>query len=291
MLRIIFILFVAAAVTACGGDVEERTATRAGAAPRDVVVAFYPLEWLVTSLAGDAVDVRNLTPAGAEPHDLELSPKDVAALRAADLVLYAGGGFQPALEDAIDRAGKNVEAVDVLELDGVEILHVGDRPDPHVWLDPTRFAAVAREVATLLDVEVAEVEQTLDRLDDAYQRGVARCARRELFTTHAAFGYLADRYDLEQIAISGVSPESEPSPQALEDFSEEVREADATTIFFEPLAPADVAETVARDLGITTTRLDPLEGLTAERLDANHSYLSVMEDNLAALQAGLGCRV
>jgi zinc transport system substrate-binding protein len=285
---------------ACGRDEEdagERTT---------VVAAFYPLAWAAEQVANDNVDVVNLTPAGAEPHDIELTAGDVERVRDADLVLYLGEGFMPALEEAIDGRENAIDLLSGQELraGGDERAHESnpDEPagrededpatDPHVWLDPIRLAAIARTVAAELGEAEAgrQVVAELDELDEDFREALAQCKRREIVTSHAAFGYLADRYGLEQIALTGVSPEAEPSPRALEKLVDEVEEVGATTVFFETLVSPRLAETVAREAGAKTAALDPLEGLEEDELDAGADYFSVMRDNLRTLREALGCR-
>jgi zinc transport system substrate-binding protein len=261
-----------AACPACGGDGE--------ADGRTVVAAFYPLAWAAAEIAGDDVEVVNLTPPGAEPHDIELSPRDVELIRDADLVVYAGGGFQPALEDAV--AERDGPALDVL----------GGQRDPHIWLAPFEFVKVAMKLGRALGrpEPAGELVRQLVRLDGDYRRGLGRCARRTIVVSHAAFGQLAASYGLTQISLSGTAPESEPGPRDLERLVDEVRASGATTVFAEPLVSDRVAETVAREAGAKVAVLDPLEGLSAERLDAGDDYFSVMRENLATLREALGCR-
>lgn len=261
------------ALSGCGSA--EREDDRA-----KVVAAFYPLAWAAERVGGDSVDVTNLTQAGAEPHDVELSPRDVEAIRDADLVVYAGSGFQPAVEDAVgDRHGPSLDVAE------------GDR-DPHVWLDPVRFGSIAEEIGRALERAEPAGELTADlrRLDGEYRRGLARCERRTLVTTHAAFGHLAARYRLKQLSLTGTTPEAEPGPRELERLIDDVRESQATTVFAEPLVSDRLAETVAREARVEVAVLDPIEGLSQERLDAGEDYLSVMRDNLVALRTALGCR-
>lgn len=249
-----------------------------------MVAGFYPLAWAAESVAAGAeveLDVVNLTPAGAEPHDLELSSGDVELVREAEVVLHVGG-FQPALEDAIEeRTGPSVD-----------VLLTEKESDPHVWLDPVRFGRIVAEIASALGLgsSTGVALLGLDALDSDFRRGLERCERREFVTTHAAFGHLAERYGLDQIALAGSSPEAEPSPRELERIVERVRESGATTVFAEPLLSDRVAQTVAREVGARVAVLDPLEGLSDERLQAGEDYLSVMRDNLAALREALGCR-
>ena len=289
----------------CGGD--RPPAAPADAVPADaderlaVVASFYPLAWAAERIGGDRVEVANLTPAGADPHDVELSARDVGRVHDADLVLYLGHGFQPALERIL--GGADTRAVDLL--DGLE-LRDGDEDDhghgdgdgheeavdPHVWLDPVRFTAMTRRIGVELaaEEEAAALARELEALHAEYVEGLADCARRELVTTHAAFGYLAERYGLEQVSIAGLSHEAEPSARELEHLVEEVREHDATTVFVEPLASPRLAETVARETGARTAVLNPLEGLTRGESADGADYLTVMRANLQTLRRALGCR-
>jgi len=250
---------------------------------RTVVASFYPLAWAAEQVATDSIDqVVDLTPAGAEPHDLELTPRDVETIRHAYLVVYLSGGFQPAVEEAV--AGRERPSVDVLEGDS----------DPHIWLDPVRFARAVERIAEGIGGRdtgsAGPVLGALERLDAAYRRGLAHCERRVLVTTHASFGRLAERYGLTALTLAGRAPEAEPSPRELERIVEQVRASGATTVFAEPLVSPRLAETVAREAGAEVATLDPIEGLSEERLAAGEDYLSVMRTNLATLREALGCR-
>ena len=275
---------LALAASGCGESGEA-----AGSDDRmQVVVGFYPLAFAAEEIGGDGVEVVNLTPAGAEPHDVELTPRDVERIRSADLVLYAGGGFQPALEAAAGDA--DGAAVDVLE--GQELREEDGGTDPHVWLDPVRFAQIVERIGAELGGETParRLASELRALDGEFREGLADCGRRELVTAHDAFGYFADRYGLEVIPIAGLAPEVEPTPRDLEEIVALVEERGVTTVFVEPLLSAEIGETVAREAGVETAVLNPLEGLTEEELERGENYLSVMRANLEALRAGLGCR-
>ncbi len=278
----------------------------------EVIASFYPLEFLSSRIGGDEVAVTGLTAPGAEPHDLELSPRRIASLSKADLVVYEAG-FQAAVDDAITTA-KPERSVDVSQ--GVELLPLvaeagndeadhdesGNEPgvnDPHIWLDPANMEKMADAVTEGLIEAKPEAEATftannaalqsgLEALDSEFKAGLKTCQRREFITTHAAFGYLAARYDLKQIAINGVDPESEPSPARIAEIHDEASKQGVTTIFYETLVSPAVAESVAGDLGLKTAVLDPIEGLTDE--SAGRDYLAVMQANLAALTAANGCR-
>jgi zinc transport system substrate-binding protein len=297
MKRIVLILVLSGAALAtagCGSD----DATGSG---EQIVAAFYPLAFAAEEVSGGAA-VTSLTPTGAEPHDLELTAGDIEAVQEAELVLYLGQGFQPGLEAAVER--RTGPSLDLLE--GLELLRAGEHGhddgaeeedteesglDPHVWLDPLRYAAMAKAIAAELGEPAAAdgLVARLEELDTELDAGLAQCERREIVTSHAAFGYLADRYDLTQIALTGLSPEAEPSPKDLAALVDTVKAEGATTVFFETLVSPDLAETVAREAGATTAVLDPLEGLTAEQADEGDDYFSVMRENLAVLREALGC--
>lgn len=276
----ILILLLVLSATGCGG---EDDGDAADGDSLEVVASFYPLAYAAERTAPEA-EVLNVTPPGVEPHDLELAPQDVARIRGADVVLYLGGGFQPAIEDA--AGGAEGRAVDLLEELGLPA-----DGDVHVWLDPARYADVVRRVATELTGDEGSARLTLHRLDELdgiYELGLETCERREIVVSHAAYGFLADAYGLEEIPLARV-PDAEATPRDLERIAQVVRDRGITTVFVEPLASSEEAETIARETGAEVAVLDPLEGLTEEQLAAGEDYFSVMLANLEALQAALDC--
>ena len=281
-MRLILILIsgmLVSCAVGCGGG-------SAGSPGKETVVAsFYPLAYAAQEVGDGRVDVSNLTPAGAEPHDLEVSPQDVAAIREADLVLLLGRGFQPQLEDA---AGSGNNVLRLLDTPGLGLHPDGD---PHVWLDPLRYAKIVGRIGQALHdpAAAARLQGRLRALDGEYRTGLAHCERREIVTSHEAFGYLAERYGLEQVAITGLSPEVEPEPAKLQHVVELVRERGVTTIYFETLVSPRIAETVARETGAKTAVLNPIEGLTKDEVSQGESYFSLMRTNLRTLREGLGC--
>ncbi len=275
-------------LSACGDNATESSGGRVQA-----VASFYPLAEAAGRVGGEHATVTDLTPAGSEPHDLELAPAQVDAVEDADVVFYLGGGFQPSVERAARRT--QGRAVDLLRA-------VDHRPDdPHVWLDPARMRVIVehmRDVYVDVDPPSATAYRSnaetyaaeLDDLDRAFREGLAECERREIVTSHDAFGYLATRYDLTQHAVSGLSPESEPDPGRISELADLVRSRGVTTVFYESLVSPRVAETLAREANVRTAVLNPLEGLTREQARRSETYLSVMRDNLQALRTALGCR-
>jgi zinc transport system substrate-binding protein len=299
-----------ALLTGCGGG-----AAGGGSSGTTVVAGFYPLEWTAERIGGDRVSVASLTPPGAEPHDLELAPQDVGAIADADLVVYLAG-FQPAIDqaaeaEAADRAWNAGTAADLtLPVTGgpgneehageehADEEHADGAVDPHFWLDPLRLAAVGDALAerlaeadpegteTYLD-NAAALRTDLEQLDAELQDALGDCAVDTLVTSHDAFGYLGDRYGLEVIGVSGVSPSQEPEASAVAEISELVADRGVTTVYTETLVDPAVAETVAVEAGVRTAVLDPLEGLTDESAGAD--YLEVMRVNRATLAEGQSC--
>lgn len=282
---------VAAAVLALGACSAGSTAD----GRPSVLASFYPLQLVAQQVGGDRVEVTSLTPPGAEPHDLELSPAQVVRVGNADLVVYLSE-FQPAVDDAI-AAAPPAHAIDAASLTTLIPLAGGSGDlDPHFWLDPSRLPAVAHAVADQLSAldpagaatyaaNATALSARFDALDAAYANGLATCADRAFVTSHAAFGYLAARYDLEQVAISGLDPEADPSPDRLAQISRLVKDRGVRTIFFETLVSPKVAQTLAADLGVDARVLDPLEGVS----DPSQDYFSIAEANLSALKMALSC--
>ncbi|MBW3591020.1 MAG: metal ABC transporter substrate-binding protein [Actinobacteria bacterium] len=270
-------------VAACSGDDGEPP-------PPQVVAAFYPLQYVAENVAGDDAEVTSITPPGAEPHDLELTSSQIVEITGADLLVYVGDSFQPAVEDLLPE-------VEGETLDALSVNPTISRPsDPHIWLDPVAMVSLTRQVGMRLaeidpdhaddyDRRVSDLVETLNAVDDRFQGGLTLCDRRQIVTSHEAFGYMADRYHLEQISVGGVDPEQEQPPQRLAEVAGLVEELGVTTIFFERLIPPDVAETIAAETGAQTAQLDPLESPPE-----SGDYPSAMMENLQALRSALGCR-
>ena len=296
---------------------DSRTAGGAeGALP--VAVSFYPIQYLTEAIGGDHVSVTSLTPADQEPHDYDLSGKEVAStLEGASLVAYVEG-FQPSLDKAVTQVnGPTVvdlsSKVDLKHHEGVEdeeehadesadegahkeADHDADSLDPHFWLDPVRMKSAATAIEEALataDPDHAEdyktnletLTSTLDGLDSSYQGGFSQCERKTFITSHAAFGYLADRYGLTQTSISGIDPEQEPSAADIAAAKKAVEDTGSTTIFTEELVSPETAEAVASETGATTAVLSPIESAPEDA-----DYAGAMSANLDALRTALACK-
>jgi zinc transport system substrate-binding protein len=274
-----------------------------------VVAAFYPLAEVAQQVGGRYVTVHNLTPAGAEPHDLELNSDQVDETLGAALVIVMGKGFQPAVEAAAkQRDGTTVSVLSRLTAVKSKGKHVApagavtpNALDPHVWLDPVlmrNVVVIVRDALVKADprhaatyrVNAARYAAEVARLDADYRSGLATCTRKLIVTSHEAFGYLAKEYGLRQVGITGIDPEAEPDPQHLAELTKLAKQKGVTTIFTESLVSPKVAQTLAREAGgLRTEVLNPLEGLTDRQVSQGESYLSVMHANLAKLRTALGC--
>lgn len=299
-----------------------------------VTASFYPMQFLAERIGGEHVAVTSLTKPGVEPHDLELTPRQIGSISESDYVLYLKG-IQPAVDDAIKQSGvKNtVDAATLTTLEdhGSEVSghdhgheeeaheeeahedeaheeHAeGDGhnhgeeggADPHIWLDPVKYAEVAKGVGKSLEKadpdHAADYKKNtealvgeLNKLNTAYETGLKNTATKTFITTHSAFGYLAERYGLTQQGIAGIDPEAEPSPARIQEIHTIAEKEKATTVFFETLASDRTAKTLAKDTGLKTGVLDPLEGITKKSQGAD--YIEVMESNLTALQKALGAK-
>ncbi|WP_411105414.1 metal ABC transporter substrate-binding protein [Streptomyces sp. cmx-4-9] len=300
----------ATALTACSGA----AGTGGADGTLRVTASFYPMQFLAEQIGKDHVKVDTLTKPGVEPHDLEITPKQTAQLGEADVILYLKS-LQPAVDKAVAQSGgKNI--VDAATLTTLESHgasgHDHDHgqeggdghseegqagTDPHVWLDPAKYAEVAQGVGKALEKadpdhaadyrkNTDELVTRLTGLDTEFKDGLAGAAGKTFITTHAAFGYLAERYGLDQEGISGVDPESEPSPARMKELQAVARKDNVSTVFFETLASDKTAKTLAADTGLKTDVLDPLEGITESSQGAD--YVEVMRSNLKNLQKALG---
>lgn len=273
-----------------------------------VVASFYPMADFAKKIGGDRVEVYTLVPAGAEPHDWEPSPADIVRLEKAQVFVYSGAGMEHWAEDVVSSLGsKSLVVVEAARGIAEDKGHDDDAEaeehdhadgDPHVWLDPQN--AKAQMVAirdalievdpggkALYDANYEKYARELDALDAEFREGLKDLARRDIVVAHAAYGYLCDAYDLHQVAIEGLSPDSEPSPARVAEIIDYARAHDVRVIFFESLVSPKVAESIAAQVGARTDVLSPLEGLTDDEVAAGEDYFSVMRKNLAALKAAL----
>ncbi|MEU0071584.1 metal ABC transporter substrate-binding protein [Streptomyces sp. NPDC006332] len=305
------------AVTALGLGTLSACSTDSAAAGNtdkfDVVASFYPLAFLAQEIGGDHVHITDLTEPGQEPHDLEISAKQTAQLQESDAVLYLKN-LQPAVDDAVAQSEIKTKidaaSLTTLEKHGNEVGgHAAEHDDhadeelagldPHIWLDPVRYAQVATGVGKAFEKadpdhaadykkNTAALVKKLNALNTQFKDGLTNTRTKVFITTHAAFGYLAERYGLTEEAISGLDPESEPSANRVKNLEKMAKADGVSTVFYETLVSDKTAKTIAADSHLRTDVLDPIEGITSK--SKGDDYFQVMESNLKALRTALGAR-
>jgi zinc transport system substrate-binding protein len=267
-----------------------------------VVASFFPVYDFARQVAADRAQVISLVPPGVHGHDWEPSPQDVAQVRRARVFVYNGAGFEPWADKLIKEAAGSATVV-VAASAGLTVPRTGadGSTDPHVWLDPVLAKGEVDAIRAALEradpvgksayeAKAAAYAARLADLDGRFDAGLRDCARREVVVSHAAFGYLTRRYRLEQIAVTGLAPQAEPSPAALAAIVRTARERKVTAIFVEPLVSPKLAETLAREVGVRLLTLDPIEGVTRKEAAEGTGYIELMARNLQSLREGLGCR-
>jgi len=291
----------------CGGT-QDSTVTPV--ADRLIVAAsFYPIAEIVQRVGGDDVQLLALTPPGVEPHDSELSAKQLEELSNADIVFFIGGGFQPDLEKAIASLPDTAIAIDLLK--SVDLISAEDDTeghdhghsdtDPHVWLDPANMvkmsAIVSQEIAkakasltSALTNRQTEYANELNEVGSLIDTTFATCERKELVSAHDAFTYFTKRANLNAVPISGVDPENEPSAKELEATAKTARDKDVTTVFFEEVFPKAFADTVAKAIGASIDSINAVETISQSDLDSGATYSSIMKSNITKISIALGCK-
>ena len=272
-----------------------------------IVATFYPMVEFTKAVVGEIGEVELLIPAGTEPHDYEPSAKDVAKIHDADAVVYNSQVFETWMNDI--KSNLDVTQTNVIEAsEGIELLAIEetDHPeasdedghlhsqDPHVWLDPILAIEQVRQIQSSLSEQFPEhaslfKEQSesyikeLEALDQAYQTATAQAKNRTFVTQHGAFSYLAKRYNLTQVAITGIASEGEPTPSRLATLKTFIQDNAINVIYFEENTSGKVAQTLAKETGVKLSVLATIESLTKEQQANGESYLSMMKENLEAL--------
>lgn len=277
-----------------------------GVAKPRAVASFYTLAHFTEIAASGRLEVLSVAPAGADSHDFEPTPRDIKKAASSELFVYLGGGFDPwaaRIAPELEKAGvKVIEMAASIPFAGAGGGHVHeDEPDPHIWLDPELAAGMVRAIADALasvDPEGGDAYKSsadsyaaeLMKLDAEFWEGLGHCKRRKIVVTHDAYGYLARRYGLSVVPLSGVMHGAEPSARRVADVAAMARKEGIRHIFTEPMAGPGIAGTVAREAGAEVLTLSPIEGLSAEDARAGKDYLTLMRENLSNLRKALECR-
>ena len=277
--------------------------TPAAAGKIQVAASFYPLYFFAAQIGGDKAEVTNITPSGGEPHDYEPTAQDIAQIENSRLLILNGFGLE-AWGNDIRQNLNPAKTFLVTASDGIishQLTEEGQTMiDPHVWLAPELAKTMVDNIAVgfikadpanapYYQNNAAQLKNKLDQLDAAYRAGLANCQLKDIVTSHAAFGYLAQAYGLNQIAIAGLSPDAEPSPEQLAEIVKQARADKIKYIFFESLVSPKLSQTIATEIGAQTLVFNPLEGLTKDEIAQGKNYFTVLQDNLINLQTALEC--
>ncbi|GIP37633.1 ABC transporter substrate-binding protein [Paenibacillus sp. J31TS4] len=309
LLTLLLAAALVAALSGCGSSKGELVEGKV-----NVMTSFYPLYDFATKIGGEHVHVINLVPAGVEPHDWSPKSKDIRQMNEADLLVYQGSGFETWVDDYAKSRKSNAKSRLVEASKGVTLMenheehedgdHAGhdhgkeSAYDPHIWLSPAgakQLAANIRDGLAEADpAHKADYEKNfaifsgqLDDLDRTYREALAKTQKKEIVVSHAAFGYLCRDYGLTQKAIMGIAPDAEPTAKDMKEINQFVKANQVKYIFFEELVSDKLAKTLAKDAGIETLVLNPLEGLTKQEVNNGDDYLSVMNKNLQNLLKAL----
>lgn len=304
------------ALAACGGGGGEGREEAEDGRLR-VVCSIYPVYDFTCKIAGDLAVVDMLVPPGVEAHDWEPSTTDIVALEKADVLVLSGAGMEYWRDDIVGSLEN--KALVVVDSSGEIALrlaqdhdhdeedhdHHGEdghdhgEYDPHVWLNPLNAKEQLRAIATALaladpenaDAYMAACEEwagECDALDGEYRTGLAGVEQRNIVVAHEAYGYLCDAYDLQQIGIEGITPDSEPDPARMAEIIDTVEALGIDTIFYETAGSEKTAQAIADATGTKLDALNPIEGLSKADIEAGKDYFSEMRANLSALQRALG---
>ncbi len=266
-----------------------------------IAASFYPLAFLAREIAGSDYEVVSVTPGGVEPHDFEPSPQDIVRLQSAKLLFANGFGIDAWVErlqpTLIEHGVKVVTLTDGIDSKGITVMD----SNPHLWLDPQAMEVYAQTIAKTLSSQFPSqqmlftanakaMEAKLSALDRSYKTGLVNCRLHEVIVSHDAFAYLASRYEFSVIAIAGFSPQEQPSAKHIGELVTLAKEKGIKTIFFETLVSPKLSQTLAAEVGATTSVLDPIEGFSETDLAAGKSYFTAMESNLQALRVAMECQ-
>jgi zinc transport system substrate-binding protein len=273
----------------------------------NVVTSFYPLYYFAKEIGGDRAHVVNLIAAGVEPHEWTPKSRDLDAVSKAQLFLYNGAGLEGWVDNFLHGLGSDSKLITVETSKGIQLIQGNPLEehsqsnldvDPHTWVSPRSALVMAANIRDAFakadpdnqaeyETRYADLENRLKQLDAKFTAGLADYKRRDIVVSHQAFGYLCRDYNLNQIAIMGLSPEAEPRSQDLLDIADFVKKHNIPYIFFEELVSPQLSDTLANEAKVNTLVLNPLEGLTPEQEKAGENYITIMEHNLQNLQKAL----
>lgn len=249
-----------------------------------VYTSFHCIYDFAQKIGGDKIDIYNVVPTGTEPHDWEPTAHDMADLSKADVLFYNGLGMEHWIEKVEGSININTVALS-------DYVEVDNQLDPHIWLDPENAEDMAEGICkTLCEIDKDNSQYYIDNynafalqleaLDEKYENELEMYENRSIVVAHEAYGYLCDAYDLKQVSIDGISADSEPSPQKMQEIINFIKDNNVKAIFYEELVSPKTAQTIADETATILLPLNPFEGLTDEEIAQGKDYISVMEENL-----------
>ncbi|MGN0107529.1 MAG: metal ABC transporter substrate-binding protein [Hominilimicola sp.] len=250
-----------------------------------VYTSFYAMYDFARTIGGEDIDLYNVVPTGTEPHDFEPTAADMAKLSKADVFIFNGMGVDEWAEKVAPTLPENVSVL--RSSDGIN----DDGNDPHVWLSLKNAKAQLEAVSSALSeadslnahnyaARLAEYSEKIDNLEKEYEN--ANLSGKKLFVTHGAYGYLCDEFGMEQVALEGISGDSDPSPAQMAKIVDEIKADGAKCIFYDPLEGDKMANAVAKEAGIEAVELYTFEGDSE-----NRDYITIMQTNLEQLKKSM----
>ncbi|MBW4828550.1 MAG: zinc ABC transporter substrate-binding protein [Clostridiaceae bacterium] len=262
-----------------------------------VYTSFYPQYYLAREIGKDKIDMHSIVPNGVEPHDFEPSMKQIKEVQNANIVVYNGADMEHWIDKLLETIDK--EEVDIINSsEFVELVELEGRTDPHIWLDPSNMDKIGLEIKNSLvkmdeknkdfyEKNYAELSNKLQKLNEEYETVLKDKKRDTILVSHSAFTYMTERYGLEQISVTGISPEEEPSPKVIAELVDVAKTKELEYIFLETLASPKTADIIAEEANLEVLTLNPLEGLTEKEENNGEDYIFVMEKNLGNLKKAL----
>lgn len=302
--RNLFVILILAMVclTSCGKENQnienKEVEDKSVETKRTIYASFYPVSELVKMIAGDKFEVKTIIKTSEEPHSFELTSQAMKDLNGASLIAYNGAGMESFIDDLKDNVKDDDKFLDLS--DGLTLLDSSKEGsdmasiNPHTWLSIKNAKVMVDNIYRKLSSMDPDNEKyykenldmalkKFDDLDKKFTDELAKVKDKEKYfvVSHAAFNYLADDYGLKQVAVTGISPEEEPSAKDLKTIADFVKEKNIKTIFFEGKATPKVAETLAKNTGTKTSTLYTMENLDDHMIEKG--YFGLMEENLKAL--------
>ncbi|PTY40828.1 metal ABC transporter substrate-binding protein [Brachyspira hampsonii] len=284
MKKFLTIIFILSLLAGCSNSSKDNEVS---SNKLKVYASIYPIYDFAKKICGDKADVYNMTSTGSEPHDFEITSKDMADLTKADLFIYNGGG----MEHWVDTVKDSIKELKYAETSS----NIGNEGlDPHFWLSPIKAKKQMENIKNALaDIDSVNADyynsnynfyaDKLDELDNHFKEVLSNIKNTNLVVTHPAFGHFCKEYSLNQVAIA----RDEADPKAMSETIDFIKNNDVKAIFYEEFSSSKLVDSIAKETGVKVLTLNPIESLSEEYIKSGKDYFSVMEENLISLTNGL----